>query len=198
MEEHAVSPEDRRGFLLDYWCAAGHWPLTRPNDSHSDRRRAQRSSVADLRVLYASQLQELHSTIEGSSKFVPTTPGRHIVSQVPDIYSLNPATYKVEYAVHLVLLDDAFLVAKRRRRRNGERGRLVAERCWALGEVTIVDVKDSSGTDGRLVLDHRLTRPQIGRTLSRCDMDERDMSIGRIEQSTRRDFSPISARPPRN
>jgi len=120
--------------------------LSRSDSSHSDRRRAQRSSVADLRVLYASQLQELHSTIEGSSKFVPTIPGRHIVCQVPDIYSLNPATYKVENAVHLVLLDDALLVSKRRRRRNGERGRLVAERCWMLGEVVIVDVKDTSGT----------------------------------------------------
>lgn len=119
---------------------------SRPNNSHLDRRRAQRSSVADLRVLYASQLQELHSAIEGSSKFVPATPGRHIICQVPDIYSLNPATYKVEHAVHLVLLDDALLVAKRRRRRNGERGRLVAERCWTLGEVIIVDVKDTSGT----------------------------------------------------
>jgi hypothetical protein len=121
--------------------------LGRLTDSpHPDRRRAQRSSVADLRVLYASQLQELHSAIEGSSKFVPATPGRHIICQIPDIYSLNPATYKVEYAVHLVLLDDALLVAKRRRRRNGERGRLVAERCWMLSEVVIVDVKDTSGT----------------------------------------------------
>ena len=120
--------------------------LSRADSFHSDRRRAQRSSVADLRVLYASQLQELHSAIEGSSKFVPATPGRHIICQIPDIYSLNPATYKVEHAVHLVLLDDALLVAKRRRRRNGERGRLVAERCWTLGEVVIVDVKDTSGT----------------------------------------------------
>jgi hypothetical protein len=120
--------------------------LSRPNNSLSDRRRAQRSSVADLRVLYASQLQELHSTIEGSSKFVPATPGRHIICQISDTYSLNPATYKVEYAVHLVLFDGALLVAKRRRRRNGERGRLVAERCWMLNEIIIVDVKDTSGT----------------------------------------------------
>ena len=149
MEKHAFSPKDRGGFLLSYRCATTPLPsrrLGRPDSSHPDRRRAQRSSVADLRVLYASQLQELHSTIEGSSKFVPATPGRHIICQIPDIYSLNPATYKVEYAVHLVLLDDALLVSKRRRRRNGERGRLVAERCWALGEVVIVDVKDTSGT----------------------------------------------------
>ena len=65
---------------------------------------------------------------------------------IPDIYSLNPATYKVKYAVQLVLLDDALLVSKRRRCRKGERGRLVAERCWALGEDVIVDVKDTSGT----------------------------------------------------
>lgn len=102
--------------------------------------------MADLRVLYASQLQELHSKIEGSSKFVPSIPGRHIVSQTADVYSLNPATYKVETSVHLVLLDDMFLVANRRKRRNGETGRLVAEKCWPLGDVTLTDVKDTAGT----------------------------------------------------
>ena len=110
-----------------------------------DRRRAQRSSVADLRVLYASQMQELHAKIEGSSKLVPAIPGRHVISQTPELYHLNPATYKVEYTVVLVLLDDSVLVAKRRRRRNGESGRLVAERCWNLSEVVMVDVKDTAG-----------------------------------------------------
>lgn len=118
------------------------WPLvTMP----LDRRKAQRSSVADLRVLYASQLQELHANIEGSAKFVPAIPGRHVISQTPDLYHLNPATYKVEYTVHWVLLDDSVLIAKQRRRRNGERGGLVAERCWNLSEVVIVDVKDTAG-----------------------------------------------------
>lgn len=90
-------------------------------------------------------MAELHAKIEGSAKFVPALPGRHVISQSPELYHLNPATYKVEYAVVLVLLDDSVLVAKRRRRRNGERGGLVADKCWALGEVVLVDVKDTAG-----------------------------------------------------
>lgn len=119
-----------------------------------DRKRAQRSSVADLRALYASQMQELHSKIEGSAKFVPAIPGRHVISQSPELYHLNPATYKIEYTVVLVLLDDSVLVAKRRRRRNGERGRLVAERCWNLSEIVLVDVKDSAGRTNIIKLRH--------------------------------------------
>jgi len=46
-----------------------------------DRRRNVRSSVADLRILYANQMQNLHSQIEGAAKYVPTMPGRHIITR---------------------------------------------------------------------------------------------------------------------
>ncbi|KAG8901555.1 exocyst complex component exo84 [Tulasnella sp. 403] len=111
-----------------------------------ERRRANRSSVADLRTLYASQLQDLHMQIEGSSKFVPAIPGRHIVSEFSELWALNSATYKIEYAVHIVLLDDSLLVAKKRKKRSGGGGKLVAERCWPLGDIVMVDVKDSVAT----------------------------------------------------
>jgi len=110
-----------------------------------DRRRTNRSSIADLRTLYAAQLQELHTQIEGSSKYVPVIPGRHIVSETGDLWALNSATYKVEHAVHMVLLDDSLLVAKKRKKRSGEGGKLVAEKCWSLGEIVLVDVKDTVG-----------------------------------------------------
>ena len=85
--------------------------------SAADRRRNVRSSLADLRVLYAGQMQALHAQIEGSAKFVPTTPGRHVVSEVDGVVALNAATYKPIHNVRFVLLDDAVLVARRRRRR---------------------------------------------------------------------------------
>lgn len=110
-----------------------------------------RSSVADLRVLYFNQMQTLHASIEGASKFVPTTPGRHVVGEMENVYSLNAATYKVTGKVKFVVLDDAVLVAKRRRRNAGggdgggtvNEGKLVAERCWALNEMLVLDTKDS-------------------------------------------------------
>ncbi|KAB5594569.1 Exocyst complex component EXO84 [Ceratobasidium theobromae] len=102
------------------------------------RRRTARSSIADLRTLYVSQLQTLHSSIEGSATLVPTIPGRHIIAEASDLQQLNAATYRPEHGAHIVLLDDSLLVARRRR------GRLVADRAWTLGEISLVDVRDTS------------------------------------------------------
>ncbi|KAF9653216.1 hypothetical protein BDM02DRAFT_3087985 [Thelephora ganbajun] len=113
--------------------------------SVADRRRNVRSSVADLRILYANQMQNLHSQIEGAAKYVPTMPGRHIITEMDGVLALNAATYKVDHAVKFVVLDDAVLVARRRRRRNNtESGKLVAERCWMLGEMLVLDSKDAA------------------------------------------------------
>lgn len=109
-----------------------------------------RSSVADLRIHYYNQMQTLHAEIEGSAKFVPNTPGRHIVSETDSVQVLNIATYKSMGKAKFVVLDDSVLVAKRRRRAGGEskgaskEGKLVAERCWPLNEMLVLDTKDSA------------------------------------------------------
>lgn len=115
-----------------------------------------RSSVADLRIMYYNQMQTLHAQIEGSAKFAPSTQGRHVVGEIDNVLSLNSATYKVSGKVKFVVLDDSVLVAKRRRRNgpsNGRRGggsvsegKLVAERCWPLNEMLVLDTKDSAST----------------------------------------------------
>ena len=66
------------------------------------------ATTSFLRVVKecANQMQTLHMQIEGSSKFVPTTPGRHIVTEVDNVVALNSATYKVDHSVRFVLLDD--------------------------------------------------------------------------------------------
>ncbi|KAI0299949.1 hypothetical protein BC826DRAFT_994353 [Russula brevipes] len=113
--------------------------------SVAERRRNVRSSVADLRVLYANQMQNLHAQIEGSAKFVPTIPGRHVVAEMGGIFALNAATYKPMSAVRFVLLDDAVLVARKRRRRNAsESDKFVADRCWPLNEMLVLDTKDTA------------------------------------------------------
>ncbi|KAI5991344.1 hypothetical protein EDC04DRAFT_2812211 [Pisolithus marmoratus] len=121
--------------------------------SVADRRRVARSSVADLRILYASQMQTLHTQISGSAKLAPATPGRHIISEMDGVYELNAATYKVVNIVRFVVLDDAVLVA---RRRGGgaaaasgmggseTAGKLVAGRCWPLNEMLVLDTKDTA------------------------------------------------------
>ncbi|OSD01155.1 hypothetical protein PYCCODRAFT_1392308 [Trametes coccinea BRFM310] len=136
--------------MLEFKEALAEWKgmpsLLHIDDSASvaERRRNVRSSIADLRVLYANQMQNLHMQIEGSSKFVPTTPGRHVITEVDNVVALNPATYKVDHSVRFVLLDDAVLVArKRKRRNNAENDKLVAERCWPLNEMLVLDTKDT-------------------------------------------------------
>lgn len=127
-----------------------------------DRRRNVRSSIADLRILYASQMQALHAQIEGSAKFVPTTPGRHVVAELESgLLALNAATYKAAHPVRFVLLDDAVLVARPRQRRNADgvaraasvakaSGKWVAERCWPLSEMVVLDTKDTPSACERM------------------------------------------------
>ena len=110
-------------------------------------------------------MQTLHTQIEGSAKFAPTTPGRHVVLEMDGIFALNAATYKIDHSVRFVVLDDLVLVARRRRRRNnagGEAagagaggagaggrqvpGKLIAERCWPLNEMLVLDTKDTAST----------------------------------------------------
>ena len=90
-------------------------------------------------------MQNLHTQIEGSAKFVPTTPGRHVVAEIDGVSALNAATYKPMSTVRFVLLDDAVLVARKRRRRNTtESEKLVADRCWPLNEMLVLDTKDTA------------------------------------------------------
>ena len=129
-----------------------------------ERRRTVRNSILDLENLYKTQIQSLWTQISGSQKFLPYVPGRHLICEASNFVELNSATYKAKQTVELFLLNYLLLVAVRKRKRNetgsagkgkggGEggkedekqRGRLVAERCWNLNEVVVVDVKDSGG-----------------------------------------------------
>lgn len=101
--------------------------------------------------MYRQQITALWSTVEGSQKYLPLAPGRHLVFETHAFIELNPATYKAKQSVSLFLLNDLLLVAGRRRLktntapsdREGDRGRMVAERCWVLGDLVVVDLKDT-------------------------------------------------------
>jgi exocyst complex component 8 len=110
-------------------------------------RRTQRNSLADLATLYKSQLSALWDGVEGAQKFLPYVPGRHIITESASYIELNSATYKPKQQVHLFLLNDAMLVSVKKRRGTGVGGalRLVAERCFNLSEIVVVDLKDGGG-----------------------------------------------------
>ncbi|GME57429.1 Vps51/Vps67 [Neofusicoccum parvum] len=88
-------------------------------DTGSSRRNANRSSVANLEALWNTHLQTLWKRVEGSQKFLPAIPGRHIVYESGRWVELNAATWKVRRRVHLILLNDHLLVAAEKKRAEG-------------------------------------------------------------------------------
>ncbi|KAK6600194.1 hypothetical protein H4I96_07520 [Botrytis cinerea] len=119
-------------------------------------KRDKRSSVADRTAMWNSQLQALWKTIEGSQKFLPAAPGRHVVQNAGLWIELDNATWKSRRAMQIVLLNDHLLVASRKKRKvegTDQRqapSKLVADRCWPLLDIEIVDLAGTSeGTSVR-------------------------------------------------
>jgi len=130
-----------------------------------ERKRANRSSVANLEALWSTHLQTLWKRIEGSQKFLPAIPGRHIVHESGRWVELNAATWKPRRRAHIILLNDHLLIASEKKRNDanstspnmgGNRRQsmygagqtsqnvLVAERCWPLQDVQMADINRSS------------------------------------------------------
>lgn len=149
--------------------------------SLADRKRANRSSVANLEALWSTHLQTLWKRVEGSQKYLPALPGRHIVVESQRWVELNAATWKPRRRVCLVLLNDHLLVASEKKRNdllsggqnangNGAGNRmsvynpggsvqaqttaLVTERCWALQDVSLADISTRQSTS----VGHRQSR----------------------------------------
>lgn len=104
--------------------------------------RSNRNSMVDLQQIYKAQVMSLWEGIEGSQKFLPYIPGRHLIAEASSFTELNSATYKPKQGVALFLLDDLLLVAVRKKRQMSARVRLVAERCFSLAEIVVIDLKD--------------------------------------------------------
>ncbi|KAI9891073.1 MAG: exocyst complex component exo84 [Vezdaea aestivalis] len=120
------------------------------------RKHANRSSVANLEAMWNTQLQSLWKNVEGSQKYLPAIPGRHIVKQSGNWIELDAATWKPRRMMHLFLLNDHLLVASRKKKRvdpsaNGAStkvqavpSKLVAERCFPLQDIQLLDLAASS------------------------------------------------------
>ena len=130
------------------------------SDTVSARKYANRSSVANLEAMWSTHLQELWRRVEGSQKFLPAIPGRHVVHESGKWVELNTATFKPRRRVHLILLNDHFLIACEKKRMDGSpnpegaklkagasHNQLVADKCLPIQEVEVVDL--ASPQDGR-------------------------------------------------
>jgi hypothetical protein len=133
--------------------------------SIADRKRANRSSVANLEAMWSTHLQTLWKRVEGSQKYLPALPGRHIIMESQRWVELNAATWKPRRRVALVLLNDHLLVASEKKRSadavpSGKGNRqsmhpsqgtqsqttLVADRCWPLHDVSLADISTRAST----------------------------------------------------
>jgi exocyst complex component 8 len=147
-----------RGLMSELTGALGQ---TNTVSNHSDnnispldgasqsRKRANRSSVANLESMWNVQLQALWKNVERSQKFLPAIPGRHIVMETGQWVELDSATWKAKRPVHIVLLNDHLLVASVKRKRTdpndpNQKGpaptKLVAEECWPLQGIDLADL----------------------------------------------------------
>lgn len=127
-------------------------PMSPTTDERLPKRNANRSSVANLESMWNVQLQTLWKTVEGSQKFLPAVSGRHIVIETGNWVELDSATWKPRRPVHIVLLNDHLLVAVKKRKRvdqSNHRGpvptKLVAEQCWPLQDVDMIDLGSNMG-----------------------------------------------------
>jgi hypothetical protein len=126
-------------------------------DAVTARKAANRSSVANLEALWNTQLHQLWKRIEGSQKYLPAIPGRHVQWESKKWYELNAATWKARRRVHLILLNDHLLVASEKKQHRdvpqSSRDRKtatewVAQRCWPLQDVQMADLSPKSKPGG--------------------------------------------------
>jgi hypothetical protein len=115
-------------------------------------KRDKRSSVADRTAMWNSQLQTLWKSVEGSQKFLPALPGRHVVQNAGPWIELDNATWKPRRAMQIILLNDHLLIASRKKKKvEGNGGdqrqsplKLVADRCWPILDIEVVDLAGTS------------------------------------------------------
>jgi hypothetical protein len=94
----------------------------------------------------------LYKTVEGSQKFLPVIPGRHMLLDAGIWIELDSATHKPKRSMQILLLNDHLLIAARKKKKiEGNAGdqrqaptKLVADHCWPLLDIELVDLAGSS------------------------------------------------------
>ncbi|KAI8819537.1 uncharacterized protein EV422DRAFT_533391 [Fimicolochytrium jonesii] len=94
-----------------------------------------------------SQLSTLYDTIEGLSKILPPSPLRYLVrdGSTSRFGESNPSNMnKVLQSVYFYILSDTLVVTTKKRGIISGKNKMVLDKCWSLGDVAIIDVKDST------------------------------------------------------
>ncbi|KAJ2964577.1 hypothetical protein NQZ79_g555 [Umbelopsis isabellina] len=102
------------------------------------------TSTSDMQTIYRVQLSALWQSIEGAQRLVPFIPDRHILREFPNVAELHPKTMQARQAAQFILLNDCILLATRKKRTMSYKVKLVADRCWPLGEIKVQDVKNNA------------------------------------------------------
>ncbi|KAI9254022.1 Cullin repeat-like-containing domain protein [Sporodiniella umbellata] len=92
----------------------------------------------DPYAIQRAQIASLWESVEGSQRFIGQE--KQLVKECVDFFEMNPRTMQPRQAVHLFLMNDCVLVARRK-----SNHQLVAEYCWTIDNVTLMDLKDSEG-----------------------------------------------------
>ncbi|KAJ2723986.1 exocyst complex component exo84 [Coemansia sp. Benny D115] len=106
------------------------------------RRRTMRMSMANQNDMFKDQLTKIWRSIRDAQRFVPFAPGRHVVGDVRNVTELSPSTMQPRQRVDIVVLNDMLLLAVRTKRGTHAQPTLVADRSFALSDVSVADVSD--------------------------------------------------------
>lgn len=125
---------------------------TKKENGSDLNRSGSRNSVIMLERVWANELASLFKHVEGAQQYLPSIPGRHVVTESGGWYQLNAATWRPLQPAHIFLLNDHILIATKKR--NAARGadhqvadRLIAENCWPLNDVTLIDISKEGQAD---------------------------------------------------
>ncbi|CAI5760549.1 unnamed protein product [Candida verbasci] len=106
-----------------------------------------RSSIVILENLWKKELQSLYKHVDGASKFIQPTPGRHVIAESGRWIEINPGSWKNGNASHLFILNDLILIANKS---NGDK-KLHATQCFPINQVSIRQITPPNNiTDSKL------------------------------------------------
>ena len=133
------------------------------------RKQANRSSLANLEAMWTVQLHALWKNVEGSQKFLPAIPGRHVLHESGYWVELDAATWKVRRPAHIFLLNDHLLVATKKKKHMETTAavdgnevqktstKLIADNCWPLQDIDVIDITSSSSVSDNKVMSNAIS-----------------------------------------